>query len=108
LFHGTPVLRKDKPRWVISNLADTKSDAYDTVVAQLGEMFRHLGERLFMSCDEEAWWRGWDITQRHAGLGRSYRDPRFDARRPVHRQLDPLGEGSLCPPGDPSGQTTRA
>ncbi len=44
-----------------------------------------------MSCDEEAYWRGWDITPRLRGLGRSYRDSRFDTLRPEAQRLDSLG-----------------
>ena len=43
-----------------------------------------------MSCDEEACWRGWEITPLCGGLGRRYRDPRFDARRTDARHLDTL------------------
>ena len=28
--------------------------------------------------DTEAYWRGWQITKTHGGLGRRYRDLRFD------------------------------
>jgi hypothetical protein len=37
-----------------------------------------LGYRLFAMNDDEACWRGWQIIQLDGGLGRSYRDPRFD------------------------------
>jgi hypothetical protein len=30
-----------------------------------------------MSGDEEAYWRGWQITTFQGGLGRGYRDARF-------------------------------
>jgi hypothetical protein len=30
-----------------------------------------------MSIDEEAYWRGWQITARCGGLSRAYRDHRF-------------------------------
>jgi DnaJ-class molecular chaperone len=29
--------------------------------------------------DAEAYWRSWQITRTHGGLGRRYRDARFDA-----------------------------
>jgi hypothetical protein len=35
-------------------------------------------DRLFEMNDAEAYWRGWQITKVHGGLGRRYRDPRFD------------------------------
>ena len=40
---------------------------------------RRLGDRLFSWNDTEAYWRGWQITKVHGGLGRRYRDLRFDA-----------------------------
>ena len=38
---------------------------------------RRLGDRLFSWNDTEAYWRGWQITRVHGGLGRRYRDQRF-------------------------------
>lgn len=93
MFNGTPVLGKDKTRWPISNATETKSHAVATffagLAAWLADILCHVGERLFLSCDEEAYWRGWEITPLRGGLGRSYRDPRFDARH-----LNALDEGS--------------
>ena len=40
---------------------------------------RRLGDRLFAGNDAEAHWRGWQIIRTRGGLGRRYRDPRFDA-----------------------------
>lgn len=37
-----------------------------------------LADRLFVMNDTEAYWRSWQITRTHGGLGRRYRDPRFD------------------------------
>ena len=39
---------------------------------------RRLGDRVFTGNDTEAYWRGWQITKVHGGLGRRYRDLRFD------------------------------
>ena len=41
-------------------------------------LLRRIGDRLFAANDAEAQWRGWQIEPRRAGLGRRYRDPRFD------------------------------
>jgi hypothetical protein len=38
---------------------------------------RRLGDRLFAMNDAEAYWRSWQITRTHGGLGRRYRDPQF-------------------------------
>jgi hypothetical protein len=50
------------------------------VSAWLADIPRRLGERLFLVSDEEAYWHGWRVTLLHCGLGRSYRDHRFDDR----------------------------
>ena len=40
---------------------------------------RRLGDHIFTWNDIDAYWRGWQIIRVHGGLGRRYRDPRFDA-----------------------------
>jgi hypothetical protein len=47
---------------------------------------RRRGDRWFAANDTEASWWGWQITKTHGGLGRGYRDPRFD----------PLADGEVC------------
>jgi hypothetical protein len=98
MINPTPVLPKDKTRWPISNATETKSNAAVAIFAGLAAWFAGIlcraGERLFLSCDEEACWRGWEITPLYGGLGRSYRDPRFDARRLDAQQLNALDEES--------------
>jgi len=39
---------------------------------------RRWGDGLFARNDDEASWWGWQITKTRGGLGRRYRDPRFD------------------------------
>jgi hypothetical protein len=39
---------------------------------------RRWGDRWFAANDAEAYWRGWQITKTWGGLGRRYRDLRFD------------------------------
>jgi hypothetical protein len=39
---------------------------------------RRLCDRLFAANDAEASWRGWEVINAYGGLGRRYRDPRFD------------------------------
>jgi hypothetical protein len=39
-----------------------------------------IGALLFAAADTEAGWRGWEIHERHLGLGRRYRDSRFGER----------------------------
>jgi hypothetical protein len=43
------------------------------------DMPRRMCDRLFAMNDTEAYWRGWQITKVHCGLGRRYRDPAFDS-----------------------------
>lgn len=44
-----------------------------------------IGERAFAATDSFARKQGWQITSTHAGLGRRYRDPRFDSLAPCSR-----------------------
>jgi hypothetical protein len=44
----------------------------------LAYLLRRCGDRWFAMNDTEAYWRGWQITKTHGGLGRRYRDLRFD------------------------------
>ena len=44
----------------------------------LSYLLRRWGDRWFAMNDTEAYWRGWQITKTHAGLGRRYRDIRYD------------------------------
>ncbi len=48
------------------------------LLSWLAAIPRRLGDRLFAMNDNEAYWRGWQIIRIHGGLGRRYRDPRFD------------------------------
>jgi hypothetical protein len=52
---------------------------------RLSIVFAQVGDLIFASSDEEASWRGWDIQARQAGLGRRYRDRRFDTLVPCLR-----------------------
>jgi hypothetical protein len=45
----------------------------------LANLPRRIGARLFAMNDAEAGWRGWQTINAYGGLGRRYRDPRFDA-----------------------------
>jgi hypothetical protein len=44
----------------------------------LAYRLRRWGDRWFAMNDTEAYWRGWQITKTHGGLGRRYRDIRFE------------------------------
>ena len=47
----------------------------------LARLIRTAGDRLFEAEDARARQYGWQITARHGGLARTYRDPRFDRFR---------------------------
>ena len=49
-----------------------------TLLSWVAYTLRRHGDRWFSMSDNEAYWRGWQITKTRAGLGRCYRDPRFD------------------------------
>ena len=44
----------------------------------LAYFLRRWGDRWFAMNDTEAQWRGWQITKALSGLGRHYRDTRFE------------------------------
>jgi hypothetical protein len=44
----------------------------------LAYLVRRRSDRWFAMTDTEAYWRGWQITKTRGGLGRRYRDTRFD------------------------------
>jgi hypothetical protein len=52
--------------------------ACEVVAGCLVGLPRRSCDRLFTMNDTEAYWRGWQIIRVHGGLGRAYRDPRFD------------------------------
>lgn len=48
---------------------------------RLAHLIRTFSDQLFQADDARASQCGWQITTRHAGLTRTYRDPRFDRLR---------------------------
>ena len=61
-----------------SRIGSTVGLAAAVLLSWLAYIPRRLGDHLFSRNDTEAYWRGWQITKVHGGLGRRYRDPRFD------------------------------
>ena len=51
------------------------------VTGRLALLIWRVGDRLFRAEDTCAKQHGWQITARHGGLARTYRDPRFDRFR---------------------------
>jgi hypothetical protein len=73
----------------------------------LAALPRRLGDRLFAMNDAEAYWRTWQITSTHGGLGRRYCDPRFDALGECPKcQGSGLTADQPCPPCQGAGRTT--
>jgi hypothetical protein len=68
----------NKPSWLLG--------AGWILLGWLAAQPRRLADRLFVMNDTEAYWRDWQITKTHGGLGRRYRDPSFDLPA-EHREL---------------------
>jgi hypothetical protein len=64
-------------RRIRGRVADITGLAAAVLLSWLAYIPRRLGDRLFSWNDTEAYWRGWQITKVHGGLGRRYRDPQF-------------------------------
>jgi len=63
------------------------------VLSWLAAVPRRLGDRLFAMNDTEAYWCDWEILETRCGLGRRYRDPRFDT---LAECQDTLAECQEC------------
>ncbi len=75
----------------------------------LTRLIEAVGSGLFAAHDQQAAQYGWQITHRQGGLGRSYRDARFDTLI-VCPRCDGSGTGGRDPCGGcgGTGRTTRA
>lgn len=51
---------------------------YSRLLNWLRTCLLRLGERVFATTDADARQHGWQVTAAQRGLGRQYRDPRFD------------------------------
>jgi hypothetical protein len=60
-------------------------------------ILHRAGKRLFASADEEARWRGWQITELRSGLARHYRDAYFDVLHLIRDIDDSAQEPGTCP-----------
>jgi hypothetical protein len=80
------------------------------LVAWLARPLDAIGQRWHAETDVRARQRGWAITQRNGGLGRGYRDPRFDSlvRCPPGGGAGDLGDmdGTPCQSRDGTGRLT--
>ena len=80
MSHGTPLARKGNPTWSFSSapepLTPWRNDllgpaAAAEVFGWLADIPRRIGARLFLEADEEAYWRGWQVTASRSGLSRT-------------------------------------
>jgi hypothetical protein len=77
---------EDNPRTATAQVARPALDTWTGVAAgllllaaeYLAAIPQRIGNRLFAMNDAEAGWRGWQAINAYGGLGRRYRDPRFD------------------------------
>jgi hypothetical protein len=63
-------------------IGSTVGLAAAVLLSWLAYIPRRLGDHIFTWNDIDAYWRGWQITKVHGGLGRRYRDPLFDTVAP--------------------------
>jgi hypothetical protein len=71
------------------------SAGHPRIAGLVGGIGRKLSDRIHAASDDRARTRGWTVTETTGRLGlsgRSYRDPRFDARRHA-RQGPQTGSG---------------
>jgi hypothetical protein len=64
----------------------------------MGHCLTRVGNLLFAGKDQEAGWHAWSVERRGAGLGRAYRDPRFDtlASCPRGHRVSTVADGTAC------------
>jgi hypothetical protein len=86
----------------------SEEKACGRVIRWLARLTETAGDRLFAAPDQVAVHHGWQITARRGGLGRCYRDARFDAPHPYAR---PNGSGETdgepCPTSASTGRVSR-
>jgi hypothetical protein len=78
--------------------------------AQAATLLRTVGGRLFRNDDTRAREHGWEVSERHGGLSRVYRDPRFDLLQvcPACRDATAGQRDRACDSCSGSGRVTLA
>ena len=75
---GVTVAERPDGRSARTRIWDSLTLAVGVAVDWLAYFPRRWGDRQFAVNDAEAYWWGWQITKTLGGLGRRYRDIRFD------------------------------
>jgi hypothetical protein len=81
-----------------SRIRESFALAVGVALDWLAYFLRRRGDRWFAVTDTEAYWWGWQITKALGGLGRGYRDTRFDTLAACAR-CEGAGAGADAPCG---------
>jgi hypothetical protein len=65
--------------WIRLAYAQLKPEPHERLADWTARCVQQLGDVVFATEDQEAAWHAWNVEPRYAGLGRLYRDQRFDA-----------------------------
>jgi hypothetical protein len=84
--------------WVRQDRARLLAGPDERLTGWMSVCLALTGDLVFASKDAEASWRAWDMERRDAGLGRVYRDPRFDTlvSCPRCHSVSTVAGGSVC------------
>ena len=89
-----------------SRVRESFALAVSAAVGWLAYFLRRWGDRWFAMNDTEAHWRGWQITKVLGGLGRRYRDTRFETLAACTRCAGAdIWPDALCGPCPGTGQS---
>jgi len=84
--------------WIRLAYAQLKPEPHERLAGWTARCVQQLGDVVFAVEDAEAAWRAWDVERRDAGLGRRYRDRRFQALVPCPRchRVSTMAGGAVC------------
>jgi hypothetical protein len=84
--------------WIRLACAQLKPGPGERLTEWMARCVEQLGDLVFASKDQEAGWHAWDVERRDAGLGRRYRDRRFQALVPCPRchRVSTAANGGVC------------
>jgi hypothetical protein len=94
---------------VVDDTSSSEDKARSPTIRWLARLIEAAGDGLFAAPDRVAAQHGWRVTKIHGGLGRCYRDPRFDTLRACPRCHGSGESGDEpCVPCGGSGRVPRA